>query len=609
MNESSRKDEGEFPSPKRRMTLAATLLAVAVSSLGAACSGASPAEDGESIADETTDETAEALGTTESTVGLAIAIENGEGKPLKVKKGQRFYLNQIDMRAFVNTTVNEGVNALKRTGDFKDLPWAGVSLVDQEPLLSQNPDGTFTNRRFYRNALWMNLPSFFIISQADSRGNLVDLPIVLSAGDEFTRRGTDDFFVRRFRAIQWQNNCATMTDCSTATSFQEEALVELRYGEHPNRTFKIRNQTKSIKVLWSLRPGKIYDIPVTQVENPQYAYGAKVDLTAVTPPQANGTYAPGTDITFRVGLKDGAGTLLHNPNFMPSYNEAMFGNNTTGIQYYQAFGWMEPSATYYRRKHLERNMIAQIVGPAQKIKPIRSIIGIGDFLDPSIDVQTTATPSRDGLVGQMRIFPTAVDLFGGGFLDPQHLAWNNPVSTTWKFTIPPDAEAGTYLVTYKARRVYLGEDIPVSKTIEIQVGTKTRTEAVLTTGPCNTCHSGDSSLGNILHANDNRAACASCHAPLGFEYEGPIYVRTHFIHSRSNRYDAPYDKCSSCHLNKASIQRTSKSACLSCHKSYPQSHVNQFGPIESMYVGGGAESFDQCSTSCHTNHKNSGLTL
>ena len=100
---------------------------------------------------------------------------------------------------------------------------------------------------------------------------------------------------------------------------------------------------------------------------------------------------------------------------------------------------------------------------------------------------------------------------------------------------------------------------------------------------------------------------SACHVPLGFELEGPIAVRTHFIHSRSGRFDAPLNKCSNCHLNAAGIQRTSKAACLSCHKSYPQSHVAQFGPIESMYVGGGRESFDQCTGACHTTHPGSGL--
>jgi hypothetical protein len=106
----------------------------------------------------------------------------------------------------------------------------------------------------------------------------------------------------------------------------------------------------------------------------------------------------------------------------------------------------------------------------------------------------------------------------------------------------------------------------------------------------------------------DRDTCTTCHGPLGFEPEGPVYVRSHFIHSRTNRLSAPLVECKSCHLTKQSVQRTSKSACMSCHKSYPASHVAQFGPIVDMYVGGTIDdSFQQCTASCHTTHPSSGL--
>jgi hypothetical protein len=142
--------------------------------------------------------------------------------------------------------------------------------------------------------------------------------------------------------------------------------------------------------------------------------------------------------------------------------------------------------------------------------------------------------------------------------------------------------------------------------VEIQVGTRQHTEAKPTTGGCDKCHTQGGELGKVLHALDNRATCATCHAPLGFELEGPVAVRAHFIHSRG-RFEEPLQKCSTCHLTKESTQRTSKSACLSCHKSYPASHEASFGPITSMYVGGGRESFQQCTGSCHRTHKGSGF--
>jgi hypothetical protein len=96
---------------------------------------------------------------------------------------------------------------------------------------------------------------------------------------------------------------------------------------------------------------------------------------------------------------------------------------------------------------------------------------------------------------------------------------------------------------------------------------------------------------------------------LPIELAGPIYVRTHFIHSRSGRFDAPLNRCAECHLTPDSIQRTSKSACLSCHTSYPADHVQSYGPITDPFVGdgSGATAFGQCSTTCHLTHPGSGL--
>ena len=140
------------------------------------------------------------------------------------------------------------------------------------------------------------------------------------------------------------------------------------------------------------------------------------------------------------------------------------------------------------------------------------------------------------------------------------------------------------------------------------MGTHTPTVAEMTTGPCTSCHSDGGDLGLVLHANDDRAACAGCHVPLGFELEGPVYVRTHFIHSRSDRYDAPTQQCATCHVDEASIQRTSLSACLSCHTEYPADHVAAYGPIESIYTGTlDAGAFEQCTGACHTEHPGAGF--
>jgi hypothetical protein len=108
-------------------------------------------------------------------VGLALEVEDGEGVPLRVRAGQAFYINQIDMRAVVAATRDEGVNGLRRAGDFAGLGWGGVRMVDQEFDLLQGPEG-FKRRRFYRDAAWMDVPSFFTVEPVDARGHLAVTP-------------------------------------------------------------------------------------------------------------------------------------------------------------------------------------------------------------------------------------------------------------------------------------------------------------------------------------------------------------------------------------------------------------------------------------------------
>jgi len=537
-------------------------------------------------------------------VGLALEVDQGVAAPLSVKRGQTFYLDQIDLRAQITATVDEGVAGLRTRGDFAQLAWRGIEEQEQEFVLLANADGTFRRRRFFRDAAWMIGNSEFSLEQIDHRGRRIGTVVIVETGVEHERRGSDGFFDRRLRAIQWTNDCRSARDCTGAASFEEEALVELRYGERPDRTFTIAAETVALRLSWSLRPRHPYVFPVTQVAAPAFAYGVAAELEAVTPPRADGSYAPGSDVTFRVTLRDGAGTRLHPAGALPTYNEVVFGANPAGLQYYRAF--FDPTTTYWRRKHRERMMMAQLIGPAQRIQPIRSILELDAFLAPDADVQQAGTIARDGVLSEVHTFPTAHDLFGGAF-DPAHAGWAAPVADTWTHHVPADAVPGTYLMTLKGRRTYLGQDVPYTRTIEIQVGSPVHTVATLTTGPCNSCHSGPSALGRVLHGNDNRAACAGCHAPLGFELEGPIYVRTHFIHSRSRRFESPLTECATCHLTAASIQRTSKSACLSCHTSYPFWHRLVFGRIESIYVGGGRESFQQCTSACHRTHPHSRL--
>ena len=69
----------------------------------------------------------------------------------------------------------------------------------------------------------------------------------------------------------------------------------------------------------------------------------------------------------------------------PTFNEATFGPNPAGIYYYR--GFIDPTTTYYRRKHRERNFIASI------LKLIKLTIGESDNTASDI-LHLQVTPSR-----------------------------------------------------------------------------------------------------------------------------------------------------------------------------------------------------------------------
>ena len=286
---------------------------------------------------------------------------------------------------------------------------------------------------------------------------------------------------------------------------------------------------------------------------------------------------------------------------LPTFLDYLGGNTPSGIQYWDV---RERTLTYYRRKHKEKQMLIAINGPMQNTGTIHDTIDfIGGIITSTDGAVITATPAEQGFYGAAAAVPDWATLIGLQPID-------SPVDNTVQFRIPADAGAGTYKLLMKARRSYLGEDIPATKVISIQVGSPTPTQRTLDTGPCTSCHSGGSDLSRVGHAipANQRDTCTTCHGPLIFEPETPVYVRTHFIHSRTNRLDAPLIKCSNCHLTAAGLQRTSKSACLSCHRSYPADHVALFGPVVDMYIGGTLDdSFQQCATVCHLTHPASGL--
>ncbi len=185
--------------------------------------------------------------------------------------------------------------------------------------------GKFTRRRFYRGAQWMEQPSVFTVQPVDAQGRPTGRAIPLRIGSEDKRKSNDDFFIRRLRGIQWTRDCRSASDCTGASNFTEEALVEVRNARTGATPFTLSPDTRALRLDWSARNGAPYLIPVEQVLNPTWGYGFSIDIKALTPPRADGTYAPGSAVTFQMTLKDGAGKPLHPAGSLPTYAEFLFG--------------------------------------------------------------------------------------------------------------------------------------------------------------------------------------------------------------------------------------------------------------------------------------------
>ena len=131
-----------------------------------------------------------------------------------------------------------------------------MRLADQEFELLPGPEG-FKRRRFYRDAAWMDVPSHFTVEPVDAQRPPHRRLLRLNAGSNDKRRDDDDFFVRRFRAIQWTYDCASLTDCTSANNFQEEALVELRNARTPGKSKTAHpraRDTATLRLRWSPAP-------------------------------------------------------------------------------------------------------------------------------------------------------------------------------------------------------------------------------------------------------------------------------------------------------------------------------------------------------------------
>ena len=468
-------------------------------------------------------------------VGLSLLFENGSMKPLMFYGNPARYLNEIDL---VLTTparsADDGINSLIQSREAGAVDWKGVEIVDED---WRQTGESFQRQRFYRNAAWMNVASQFDVYPTDAQGRRIGDPLIMMAGRDDQARNGDDGFVRRFVARQIATGCKKQGDC-TGAQFVSQMLVQLRQNRNKNaRTMVLPPQTAALELVWSQQPASKYRVAVKRATAASlpFGYGFQISLNLSKP--ANGHFfMPGEEVQLRPTFQDGNGRRLFEPGKLPPYGQVAREQAVSGLGYYNG---KIGSTVYYALKHREANILVAVSGPTNKLGLAKSVLDGARLQDKETVVANVATDGYSGLFTGVPSF--AISLGPPGRAD-------EPVSDVVTMTLPKNALPGTYIAAIKARRNFGGEALNRAAVTAFQVGTNEPTGFTPKTGNCETCHSGATALGNVLHGVSDRRACFGCHMALSFERDNALDVRVHAIHSRSRRFAADVQKCSVCHL-------------------------------------------------------------
>lgn len=455
------------------------------------------------------------------------------------------YVQEIDISVVTPPgNVDEGIAPIMRSGELSQLDWTGIRQVEVD--WREPGDGTWTRQIFYRGAQWMNRNSRFEVVPMDANGHLTGDPLTVNAGRDDVAKPTDDAFVRRFIVRQTATGCPARDDCSGA-SYSVQALVQLRDALHgADQAKAIAADTAALKLVWSQDYVNQRTVAVSHAQPGDFpwGYGFSIALDPVTKPANGSYYVPGDQLQFRVSFLDGQGKRLHPAGSLPTYGQFLRGEIASGLRYYDGFR-LSPTV-YYALKHRESNIIASLSGPSDKVNPGNTVAGAETLFSPN---PVIATVANDGFTGLMHGVPDFYLSFGG-LGDPS--LWEAPVSDVVTFTLPKDAEPGTYVAAIKARREFGGEALNRATTVDVQVGTAAKSTFLTSANKCGTCHSGASGFTSVLHGVTDRRACYACHMKLSFEPDSPVATRIHTIHDRSKRFPADFSNCLVCHTTTPS---------------------------------------------------------
>jgi hypothetical protein len=498
-------------------------LLIGLSWIGACSCGASVAED------EPTALVQQSVTQQQPEAGLSLMFSNGVAPAKLILGNTQRFVQEIDLVESVPSATDQGIAPLLTNSRTSALNWTGVQQVEE--IWSPGLDGTFTRERYFRGARWMEQPSTFRLSALGPNGQALSSPWVVQAGRDDRRRASDDAFVRRFVARQSAFGCAAVGDCSGATGFSAQALVQLRDALDPEASAQaVPAGTAELRLIWNRLPQQEYVVQVDREpeQASDFDYGFHVAIEQVSTP-ANGIfYEPGETASFRMVFEDGQGTRLNPPGELPTYADYLAGNVESGLRYLDQ---SIQTRLYYALKHRESNLLFVLSGPTNRLKTPQTVVDPSLFFLPQVPFATRAV---DGFSAVAQTVPPVAVVFGGLLMVT--------------FTIPADAESGTYIAAFKARRDFAGEALNRGATLAFQVGQVQPTEFTPQTH-CGSCHNQQSrtDFATILHGLDDRRACFGCHSSLGIEFDNALDIRVHTIHDRSNRFDADIHDCTLCH--------------------------------------------------------------
>jgi hypothetical protein len=184
-----------------------------------------------------------------------------------------------------------------------------------------------------------------------------------------------------------------------------------------------------------------------------------------------------------------------------------------------------------------------LVGPADRIKQSRTILAADAWQKDQVQ---TAFAEVDGYTGILQTKPETKVLAGPAS------GYDTPVSDVVEFTLPQEAQPGTYILSVKARRVWGGEALNRGASLDIQVGMEGVTNYEPAVGNCSGCHRGNGSLALVNHGFGDLRTCQVCHTQQANVPDSRLDCRMHIVHQRSRRFGGNAADCATCHLTPPS---------------------------------------------------------